>query len=266
VNPNYFEFTKPYRQLNDLKFVNILDRIRTCDVDTLLIEEINKRYDPLYAPNPDEFAIVLTSTNYIAHSFNSHKLQSLPFSSYNYKAEIKGEFDVSRFPTPEILELKRDAQIIFVKNDSGNTESPRRWFNGTIAKIEFLSNNFIEVRLSNGSTYKIEKETWENRKYKYDREKGKIVSEVIGTFTQFPVKLAWAITIHKSQGLTFDNVIVDLGSGAFVNGQAYTALSRCRKFEGLHLKKKFKIEDVIADQRVLSFYKNSCQNNHQSNI
>jgi ATP-dependent exoDNAse (exonuclease V) alpha subunit len=129
-----------------------------------------------------------------------------------------------------------------------------RWVNGTIAKIDFLSHDLLEIRLQDGSIHKLEPVMWENRKYKYDRMQRRVVSELIGTFTQFPIKLAWAITIHKSQGLTFDNVDIDLGNGAFVNGQVYTALSRCRKLEGITLRRKLQQKDIITDQRILGFY------------
>jgi ATP-dependent DNA helicase PIF1 len=123
-----------------------------------------------------------------------------------------------------------------------------------IGKIEFIADDIIEVKLPDGSVHAIEKETWDHRGYKYDRSKGRITSEAKGTFTQYPIKLAWAITIHKSQGLTFSNVVIDLGSGAFINGQLYTALSRCRKLGGITLKRKIRKEDIIQDSRLIDFY------------
>jgi ATP-dependent exoDNAse (exonuclease V) alpha subunit len=145
--------------------------------------------------------------------------------------------------------LKKNAQVIFIKNDA-----TQRWVNGTIAKIDFISTDILEIRLQNGEVHKLEPVIWENRIYKYDKDKRRIVSEVVGTFTQYPIKLAWAITIHKSQGLSFDQVVIDLGSGAFVNGQLYTALSRCRTLQGINLKRRLKSADIIADQRIINYY------------
>ena len=255
IKPHYFEFRKSHRQKEDLQFIRLLDRVRTYEANQQTISKLNERYYPDYLPGIDEFIINLTANNPIANTENYKKLQELPYTSFTFEAKIEGEFQEDKFPTSKILELKKNAQVIFVRNDPAH-----RWVNGTIAKIDFISGNLIEVRLQDGSIHQLEPATWENRRYKYDRKKRKIVSEVIGTFTQYPVKLAWAITIHKSQGLTFDQVMIDLGTGAFVNGQVYTALSRCRTLNGIVLKRKLRPQDLIADKRIIEFHrKNSPQ-------
>jgi len=248
ISPSYFEFTETHRQ-KDVEFIELLDKVRICQVQQATLERLNERYNPNYIPSLDEFVITLSSTNAIAKAENTRKLSELEFTQFDFESKIEGEFREDRYPTDKTLELKKNSQVIFIKNDPSG-----RWVNGTIAKIDFVSSDLIEVRLQNGVTYKLERVTWENRKYKYDKDRRKIVSEVIGTFTQYPVKLAWAITIHKSQGLTFDNVIIDLGTGAFINGQLYTALSRCRTLNGITLKRKIRSEDIIADNRILNFH------------
>jgi len=248
--PQYFEFKKSHRQKDDMPFVELLDKVRTCEVNELILGKLNDRYDPTYIPKNDEFVINLTVNNAIANAENNKKLMELPYSNFKFEAKIEGEFSPDKYPTSISLELKKNAQVIFIKNDSA-----KRWVNGTIAKIDFISGDLIEIRLQDKSIHRIESVTWENRKYKYNKEKKQIVSEVVGTFTQFPIKLAWAITVHKSQGLAFDNVNIDLGTGAFVNGQVYTALSRCRTLQGITLKRKLRKEDIIADSRIIDFHK-----------
>ncbi|MGC9354907.1 MAG: ATP-dependent DNA helicase, partial [Mariniphaga sp.] len=235
LDPVIFEFNKIHRQKNK-NFINLLNRIRDCSIDDIGIMELNKRFNPNHVPNLDEFTITLTTNNYLAKSENISKISSLPYKSHFFKAKIIGDFKEDKYPTDIVLELKRNSQIMLVKNDS--EANGKRWVNGTIGKIEFIEDEKVEIRLKDGSIYTLQKEIWENRHYQWDKNKGRITSKVVGTFEQYPLKLAWAITIHKSQGLTFDNVIIDLGSGAFVNGQLYTALSRCRTLEGLTLKRR----------------------------
>jgi hypothetical protein len=247
--PITVEFQKSHRQANDLYFVQLLDKVRTCNVDYHLIEELNERVKPNYQSLGDDFEMNLCTSNQIADTENRRQLEALPSNSHVFEAKITGDYKEDKYPTALRLELKQHAQVILLKN-----EPSMRWVNGTLAKVDFISENYIEIRLQDGSIHKLEPTTWEHRKYVYNRDTRKIASEVVGTFTQFPLKLAWALTIHKSQGLSFDKVVVDLGSGAFVNGQVYTALSRCRTLEGLVLKRKLKSSDIIADQRLLGFW------------
>ena len=156
------------------------------------------------------------------------------------------------------MKLKAGAQIIFIRNDTTAEktakDNKRRWVNGTIAKIQSLTADEIEVAFEDGSSSKISRETWNNNVYKWNKLERKIVTETIGTFAQFPIKLSWAITIHKSQGLTFDKMVLNMGSGAFTHGQTYVALSRSRSLAGLALKKPITTRDIIIDDRVLDFY------------
>ncbi|HEU5292194.1 MAG TPA: AAA family ATPase [Cyclobacteriaceae bacterium] len=262
LNPKFFEFKKPKRQKDDLEFVKLLDSVRVCEISDSNLDKLNQQVNPNYVPDSKDFVITLTVNNAIANEVNEHRLNELPFTKHIFNADIKGEFDENRFATSPLLELKQKAQVIFIKNDS---TGQKRWVNGTIGKIEFITDDMIEVMLPDKSVHEITRETWEFRGYKYDKSKRKVTSEVKGTFTQFPIRLAWAITIHKSQGLTFDKVVVDLGSGTFVNGQLYTALSRCRKLDGLILKRKIKQQDVIHDKRLIEFYNSLLSSTNNTN-
>jgi ATP-dependent DNA helicase PIF1 len=257
LDPNCFEFDKIHRQTNPI-FIGLLNQVRDCSIDDNGIAKLNERYNPAFTPAPEDFVIMLTSNNYLAKSENVTKLNNLPYKSQFFKATITGDFKEDKYPSEPILELRRNSQVMLIKNDT--EDKGRRWVNGTIAKIEFIDDKKIEVKLQDGSIHSLVKETWENRQYQWDKEKKRITSKVVGTFEQYPLKLAWAITIHKSQGLTFDNVTIDLGSGAFVNGQLYTALSRCRTLEGLTLKRKIQRKDIIEDKRLIAFYENKIKN------
>lgn len=251
LSPKFHQFETSYRQQNDQRFMQLLDQVRMCEADDGCISAINSRYTPHYEPKDDEFVIHLTATKDFARQINSQKLQSLDYTLYSFDAISVGEFPSKSLPADEVLQVKRGAQVMFIKNDP-----QKRWINGTIARIEFVSSDGMEVRMQNGDIHKIARERWENRSYRFDRVQRKITTEVSGTFEQFPVKLAWAITVHKSQGLTFDKAVIDLGSGAFVNGQAYTALSRCKTHEGIYLKTELKKEDLILDRRLTDFFAN----------
>lgn len=248
LKPNHFEFTNVHRQKDDLEFIELLDRMRMGKLDRSILDRLNERHSDKIQ-DEQEFSIHLTTTNAIADSENFRMLQKLEHPHFHFNAEVEGDFDKSRFPAPPVLSIKKESQIIIVKNDPNG-----RWVNGTIGKVMDITDDKLTIKLESGKEVKIGREMWENVRYTYDRDKGQIQTESIGTFTQFPVKLAWAITIHKSQGLTFDKVVIDLGRGAFVNGQAYTALSRCRTLEGITLKKPIHADDVMIDSRLTTFY------------
>ena len=250
LNPIKIELTKVHRQ-KDSVFIETLNKVRDYSIIQSEVNDINDKCLRSDLGEGHELEIMLTSNRFIARTENAKRLESLPNLSFIFNANITGEFNADRFPAPVNLELKRNAQIMFVKNDNAIDE--RRWVNGSIATIEFLSDELIEVKLKDGSIHEIKKEVWENRKFKWDKKKGEITSEIIGTFEQFPIKLAWAITIHKSQGLTFENVKIDLGTGTFANGQLYTALSRCKSMEGLSLVRRIKLTDIIKDHRISDF-------------
>lgn len=243
------ELQKVYRQ-KDSDFVSLLDKVRIKNVSQVDIERINTRFFPEGELKKEEFAITLTTINALADKVNNEKLCELKTNPFIYLAEVSGEFEESKYPTDPELTLKVGAQVIFIKNDI-----ERRWVNGTIGQIIELENSVIKVKLENGIIHSVEKRVWENTKYQYDKKNKKIEQEVIGTFKQYPLKLAWAITIHKSQGLTFDRVVIDFGKGTFASGQAYVALSRVTTFEGLLLKKKMHASDIFIDEEIIDFWK-----------
>jgi len=251
VDLRMIELRTVYRQTNR-NFINLLDNIRTRNIDYDDMAEINQRYtEP--SDEDDEIAITLCSTNATVNSINSQKLKELPHQSYEYKAKLTGEFNQNLNPADHFLWLKEEAQVMFVKNDPEG-----RFVNGTLGKVISLSHETIKVGLIKEGDYKeieVERVEWELLRYEVDPENiERFKSKIIGTFIQFPLKLAWAMTIHKSQGKTFDNVIIDLGRGAFDHGQTYVALSRCRTLEGIRLKKAIKPRDIMVDQTVVEYY------------
>ena len=241
------ELTKVYRQ-KDENFLKILNGIREGNPYEIDFDELNKRYNPNFEPK-DEAYVYLTSHNKMADDINQKKLNELPGKLYPFKAKIHGDFKESQYPNDEILELKSGAQVMFIRNDASGE---RKYYNGKLAEITRIDEHEIWVRIEgDNENYALKREVWEQKKYTLGPDK-KIVEEVIGSFEQFPIRLAWAVTIHKSQGLTFDRLIIDAGS-SFASGQVYVALSRCRTLEGIVLKSKITPEVIFSDHRVENF-------------
>jgi ATP-dependent exoDNAse (exonuclease V) alpha subunit len=193
--------------------------------------------------------VTLTTTNQAAFEINESFLDAIKEKEYVYDANIQGKFEESDYPTEATLRLKKGARVMLLRNDP-----LKRWVNGTLATIADLSESSIVIDIE-GSRYEINREIWKKIEYYYDRKEGRIEERVIGSFEQYPVRLAWAITIHKSQGQTFDKVFIDLGSGAFAHGQTYVALSRCTSFDGIKLRKPVESRDIIFDPRVYDYAK-----------
>jgi len=241
------ELKTVYRQSNQ-SFIDLLDKVRNKTITNAEISEINKRVCKDTTTLDNEFVINLTTRNDAAKIVNDNQLNKLNSKQYTYAAEIHQVFEEAKFPTEEYLCLKEGAQVIFIKNDREG-----RWYNGTIAKIHQLLEDEVYVKLESGNIHIIEQEEWENTSYSYNREKRKIEQEILGVFKQYPLKLAWAITIHKSQGLTFDKLMVDFGTGTFASGQAYVALSRVKSLEGLYLKHKLTLNDIKIAPEIIQF-------------
>lgn len=246
-----FELRKIYRQ-EERHFIRLLETVRCNRMDYEDLDDLNERYQPNFSD--DEGYITLCARNITADSINERRLKQLKTDTYLFQAQITGEFDPRLFPTEQMLQLKNGAQVMFLRNDS-----ERRYVNGMIGKIVSIDDEHISVEVTekngNKNTIHVEKATWEILKYlPSEKDPTKIDSEVIGSFKQYPLRLAWAITIHKSQGKTFDKVIIDLGGGAFEHGQTYVALSRCRTLDGIVLKQKLQPKDVMTDERIVEFY------------
>ena len=250
-NPLTIELKHIYRQENPL-FINILNEIRNNNLSISSAIELNKRYLPDFEPNKEDGYISLTTHNNKARQSNKQELEKLEGKEYIYKAQIEGSFPEHSYPNKEELKLKVGAQVMFIKNDS----SPeKRYFNGKIGKVILLEKDEVIVNCPDDDFNIVTKlETWENIKYTVDSETKAITEDKIGSYSQIPLRLAWSITIHKSQGLTFEKAIID-AQGAFAHGQTYVALSRCKSLEGLILKSRIEPNQIISDQNVIEFNK-----------
>ncbi len=244
------ELQKVYRQENR-RFLKLLEAVRLNRIEQDLLNELNCRYLPRF--KPEDFYITLCARNATADTINQAELERIPLPAHTYPATITGDFNPTLYPTDPALRLKLSAQVMFIKND------PKRQFvNGAIGKVVKLESDAITVMIEENNERRyveVEPMEWEIVRYKWSpADPDNIETEVIGTFRQYPLRLAWAVTIHKAQGKTFDKVIIDLEGGAFEHGQAYVALSRCRTLEGVVLKQPLRPKDILTDERIVEFY------------
>jgi hypothetical protein len=242
------DLKKIYRQ-SDSNFIDLLNSVREDRLTDDLLETLNSRV----APNLDTVTrseyVTLTTTNQAAYEINETFLNSINEKEYLYHADMYDRFTQGDYPIEATLRLKRGARVMLLRNDP-----LKRWVNGTLAKIADLGSDQVIIDVA-GSYYEIKRESWKKIEYYYDRAKKKIEEKVIASFEQYAIRLAWAITIHKSQGQTFNRVYIDLGRGAFTHGQTYVALSRCTSFDGIKLKRPVEQRDVIFDPRVYDYTK-----------
>lgn len=251
--PLYIEFTKIYRQSEE-RFIRLLNQVRNNELDEEGRQILASRFQPGFRRGKEDGFIILTTHNETARETNAHKLQSLGGKLYSYKADIQDDFPPNAYPAEEVLQLKPGAQVMFIKNDS---DKSKRYFNGKIGVITKLEDDKIFVQCKDEpDEIEVKQEKWENIRYTLNKTSRVMDEDVQGSFIQYPLRLAWAITIHKSQGLTFEKAIIDAGK-SFAAGQVYVALSRCTSLDGLVLQSEVRSNSLFTDQRIVQFSKSS---------
>ena len=255
--PLFIEFKKIYRQSEE-KFINLLNQVRNNELEDDGRELLESRFQPVFRRTKNDGYIILTTHNEKARNTNANELLNLNATSFTYTAEVTGDFPESAYPADELLQLKAGAQVMFIKNDS---EKSKRYFNGKIGVITELDKEKIVVQCNDEpDTIDVKKEKWENIRYAINNTTRQLEEEVLGLFVQYPLRLAWAITIHKSQGLTFEKAIIDAGE-AFAPGQIYVALSRCTTLDGIVLQSRIKSNGFFTDERIVRFSQKSSSAN-----
>ena len=243
------ELTTVFRQ-TEPEFINLLNDIRNNQIDENGLALLNQRYDPMFSASAELNPIIITSHNAEANAINKEKLDELSGDEFTFEAEVSGEFRDLSIQAEQSLKLKEGAQVMFIKNDTGED---RKFYNGKIGKVKSLAAEGIYISFPHEDDLLLEKTSWQSFEYKTDPEQ-EIVQQQVGEFSQYPIKLAWAVTIHKSQGLTFDKAIIDAGK-SFAAGQVYVALSRVRTLNGLVLKSKISTDSLRSNPEVINFMK-----------